>query len=672
MFPNMPLQIAFHREFPLAQITKIVGVQAVLDHLSGAKKVHIIDLEIRSGVQWIVLMQALASQNEHFIEHLKIIVIGTKWTAMIEETGKQLASFAHSLHLNFSFKIVHVKDIMDLDTTLFDRADDESISVYASYTLMSIVGRVDRLDHLMAVMRSLRPCAMIVIEIEVNCNSPSFIWRFVESLFFFGAFFDSLANCFQNDETSRVNAESTWFGSSIRNVLTTEGEERKIRHVDMNVWRAFFARHNLVETELSISSLDQASMGLHNLPRGSSCTLNVDEKFISLPPLSHHPLTLPSDEDSKGVQLVQNLLYCAEKVADNQYERALKFLNSVSFRTGTPIQRLVFYFSEALLEKITNETGRIVPKHSVHREDALEVVMFPNMPLQITFHREFPLAQITKIVGVQAVLDHLSGAKKVHIIDLEIRSGVQWIILMQALASRNEHFIEHLKITVIGTKWTAMIEETGKQLASFAHSLHLNFSFKIVHVKDIMDLDTTLFDRAGDESVSIYASYTLMSIVGRVDRLDHLMAVMRSLHPCATIVIEIEVNCNSPSFIGRFVESLFFFGAFFDSLADCFKNDETSRVNVESTWFWSSIRNVLTTEGEERKIKHVDMNVWRAFFARHNLVEMELSVSSLDQASMGLHSLPRGSSCTLNMDGKSLILGWKGTPLISVSAWKFQ
>ncbi|KAL8481229.1 hypothetical protein ACS0TY_027672 [Phlomoides rotata] len=396
------------------------------------------------------------------------------------------------------------------------------------------------------------------------------------------------------------------------------------------------------------------------------------EKFISLPPLSHHPLKLPSDEDSKGVQLVQNLLYCAEKVADNQYERALKFLNPVSSRNGTPIQRLVFYFSEALLEKIANETGRIVPKHSIHREDALEVVMFPNMPLQIAFHREFPLAQITKIVGVQAVLDHLSGAKKVHIIDLEIRSGVQWIVLMQALASRNEHFIEHLKITVIGTKWTAMIEETGKQLASFAHSLHLNFSFKIVHVKDIMDLDTTLFDRADDESVSIYASYTLMSIVGRVDRLDHLMAVMRSLRPCAMIVIEIEVNCNSPSFIGRFVESLFFFGAFFDSLADCFKNDETSRVNAESNWFGSSIRNVLTTEGEDRKIRHVDMNVWRAFFARHNLVETELSVSSLDQASMGLHSLPRGSSCTLNMDGKSLILGWNGTPFSSVSAWKFQ
>lgn len=270
------------------------------------------------------------------------------------------------------------------------------------------------------------------------------------------------------------------------------------------------------------------------------------------------------------------------------------------------------------------------------------------------------------------MLDYLEGAKKVHIIDLEIRSGVQWIVLMQALASQDEHPIEHLKITAIVTRWKEVIEETGKQLASFANSLHLNFSFKIVLVNDILDLDPTMFDRDVDESVSVYAAYTLMNMVGQINRLDHLMMVMRSLSPCIMIVTEIEVNCNSPNFIGRFVESLFFFGAYFDSLADCFKEDEPSRMNAESTWFGSSIRNVLTTEGEERKIRHVSMNVWRAFLARHGLVETQLSVASLDQATLGLQTLPRGSSCTLYLDGKCLILGWKGTPLSSLSAWKFQ
>ncbi|KAL8481228.1 hypothetical protein ACS0TY_027671 [Phlomoides rotata] len=407
------------------------------------------------------------------------------------------------------------------------------------------------------------------------------------------------------------------------------------------------------------------------------------QNFISLSSLSHqYPCSTSahSKEDCKGIQLVENLLSCAKKVSENQYEIAVKFLKACdteSSPTGTPIQRLVFYFSEALLHKIAKETARILRKDSQQTPvDPLELVMIPNMPLQIAFYKEYPLARIQKLVGVQAVLDHLIGAKKIHIIDLVIRSGTHWIILMQALASRNEHLVEHFKITVVAkSEWKAMMEELGKQLASLAHSFHLNFSFKIVLVDDILQLDPTRFDRAGDESVSVYACHALMSMVGRVDRLDHLMTVMRSLSPCVMIVTETEVNCNSPNFIGRFVESLFFFGALFDSLSDCFKNDEANRVNAESTWFRSSIKNILTTEGEQRKIRNVDMKVWRAFFARHGLVETELSISvssPLDQARMGLQSLACGRSCTLYMDGKCLIVGWKGTPLISVSAWKFQ
>ncbi|KAL8481221.1 hypothetical protein ACS0TY_027665 [Phlomoides rotata] len=346
----------------------------------------------------------------------------------------------------------------------------------------------------------------------------------------------------------------------------------------------------------------------------------------------------------------------------------------MSSPTGTPIQRLVFYFSEALLHKIAKETGRILPKDS--HVDPLEQVMIPNMPLQNAFYKEYPLSRINKLVGVQAVLDHLKGAKKIHIIDLVIRSGLHWMILMQALASGVVHPVEHLKITVLAkTEWKANLEKTEEQLVSFAHSLHLNFSFKMVLVEEILDLHPTRFDRVGDESVSVYAAHTLMSMVGCVDRLDHLMTVMRSLSPCVMIVTELEVNCNSPNFIGRFVESLFFSGALLDSLVDCFKNDESSRVNAESIMIRSCIKNVVSTEGEQRKIRLVNMSVWRAFFARHALVETELmglSVSPLEQASMGVQSLACGESFTLYMDGKCLIVGWKGTPLSSLSAWKFQ
>lgn len=74
-------------------------------------------------------------------------------------------------------------------------------------------------------------------------------------------------------------------------------------------------------------------------------------------------LYMDVDDEMKALLHSSNLLFCAEKVADNQYERALKFLkecDKTSFSTGTPIQRLVFYFSRGLFEKIAYETGRII------------------------------------------------------------------------------------------------------------------------------------------------------------------------------------------------------------------------------------------------------------------------------------------------------------------------
>ncbi|KAI3469295.1 hypothetical protein Pfo_025958 [Paulownia fortunei] len=382
-----------------------------------------------------------------------------------------------------------------------------------------------------------------------------------------------------------------------------------------------------------------------------------------------------SEEDSEEVQLVQNLLSCAEKVAEKQYERAIKFLkecDKMSSRTGTPIQSLVFYFSEALSEKIARETGRITPKDLEKKAvDPLERVKFPSTTL-IAFHKEYPVSQITKLVAIQAIVDHLEEARKLHVIDLEIGSGVQWIILMQALAAQSEHPIQHLKITAMGTKSKLILEDTGRQLASFAQSLHLTFTFKIILVEDILDLNQDLFELDADEALAVYESFSLMRMIGRVDRLDLLMRVIRNISPCVMVVSEVEANCNSPTFVGRFIESLFFFGVFFDSLADCLKNDETSRRDTESTWFRSTIRNVLAAKGDERKIRHVNINVWRAYFARFGLVEIELSMSSLDQANLVLQSFSYGNSFTLYRDGKSFTIGWKGTPLSSVSAWKFQ
>ncbi|KAG8372883.1 hypothetical protein BUALT_Bualt12G0113500 [Buddleja alternifolia] len=400
------------------------------------------------------------------------------------------------------------------------------------------------------------------------------------------------------------------------------------------------------------------------------------EKFIQSLSQSSNLYTSCILGHSKDVQLIQYLLLCAEKIGEKKYEWANKLLHECEIMSsciGTPIERLVFYFTGALYEKIDREMGRITPKGLGKEKvlDPFEVMKCSNTSF-LAFHETYPLMQVSKFSGMQAVLEEVVDARNVHMIDLEIRDGVKWTILMQALAGRHENPIQRLKITAVGMKSKASMEEAGRRLMAFSKSLNLNFCFDVIMVEDVLNLNKDLFNLDDDEAVAVYAAYTLTNMIGRPHQIEHLMEVIKIINPCVLIVTEVEANCNSPTFVGRFVEALFFYGAFFDSLADCMKNDEISRREIESKCLSSSIRNLVATEGGERKVRHVSINVWRAFFEHFGLMETDLSHSSVYQANLVCQSFPCGSSCTFRMNGKCLTFGWKGTPLFSVSAWKFQ
>ncbi|XP_070675894.1 DELLA protein 1-like [Malus domestica] len=151
--------------------------------------------------------------------------------------------------------------------------------------------------------------------------------------------------------------------------------------------------------------------------------------------------------------------------------------------------------------------------------------------------------------AIQVILENVALESKVHLIDLEIRSGVQWTGLMEVLAEREECHIELLTITAVGVTGKQKIEETGRRLASVAKALNLPFQFKAVIVADMEDVKGQLFDIEGDEAVVVYAPLILRTMISRPSCLENLMRVMRTLSPCVMVVIEVEANHNSPSFV---------------------------------------------------------------------------------------------------------------------------
>ncbi|KAF7837726.1 DELLA protein RGL1-like [Senna tora] len=399
-----------------------------------------------------------------------------------------------------------------------------------------------------------------------------------------------------------------------------------------------------------------------------------------------------TDDEKDDVELAESLLACAEKIGFRQFERATKLLHhceSMCSKTGSPVKRVVSYFAEALRERINRETGRSLSassppsKLSIEAEtvvrhyrkyiqepwkfDPDESMLGPS-PTSIACHEELPFAQLVEFAGIQAIVENVADSKKIHIIDLGIRKGAQWTILMQALESRSREFpLELLKITAIGTTMKDLLEATGKRLTSFAQSMNIPFCYKIVMVSNMLELKEDLVEKDPEETIAVYTKFALRPMISKPEQLEALMKWVRNLNPVAMVVTEVEANHNSTSFVKRFTEALFYFSAFFDCVDTCMKEEDPNRMVLESLYFSEGIRNIVAREGEERRIRNVKIEVWRAFFGRFGMVEEELSMSSLYQAELVAKRFACGEYCTFEMNGNCLLSGWKGTPLHSLS-----
>ncbi|MBA0764927.1 hypothetical protein Gotri_014193 [Gossypium trilobum] len=393
-----------------------------------------------------------------------------------------------------------------------------------------------------------------------------------------------------------------------------------------------------------------------------------------------HPFSLSfsgfSDWERRDIELAALLLAAAEKVGYQQYEsasRLLKLCDYMSSKTGNPVQRVVYYFSEALREKIERETGRSSSKSLKWKPlFNFDTDMIALNPTLLACHGAFPFGQVSQFAGIQAIVENVAEANKVHIIDLAIKNGIQWTILIQALASRqHEYRLELLKITAVATEAKDLIDGTGKRLSSFAQSLGVPFAFKVVMVSDMLDLKEDFFELDAEETIVAYAAFAFRSMLATPNRIENIMKVLRVMNPCLMVVTEVEANHNSPVFVNRFIEVLFYFSAYFDCIATCMEQDSKNREILESVFFGDGIRNMVAAEGTDRKVRNVKFDVWRAFFVRYGMEEAELSMSSKYQADLILKTFACGTCCTLDMNGKCLLVGWKGTPMHSISVWKF-
>ncbi|MCD7457917.1 hypothetical protein HAX54_036554 [Datura stramonium] len=212
-----------------------------------------------------------------------------------------------------------------------------------------------------------------------------------------------------------------------------------------------------------------------------------------------NPLTTnsgPSTELVQDLDLAELLQASTQLVATRSFDRARKLLslcNQSASATGTPVQKIVYYFADALQDRIDRETGKMIVTGEedidVYSNDVEEFIMDLE-PAEFAKRPLYAYHQVTQFTGIQAILDSTITAKRIHLIDPSVKSGSQWTTFMQVVAGRDECPLEHLKISAVGRS-TMMMEDVGRRFSAFAAETlkYISFCFKTV-VSDLKNLET--------------------------------------------------------------------------------------------------------------------------------------------------------------------------------------
>ncbi|CAN1224097.1 Chitin-inducible gibberellin-responsive protein 1 [Linum grandiflorum] len=148
---------------------------------------------------------------------------------------------------------------------------------------------------------------------------------------------------------------------------------------------------------------------------------------------------------------------------------------------------------------------------------------------------------------------------------------------------------------------------------------------------------------------------------------DGLLRMIKSLNPKVTTLVEQESNTNTTPFLTRFVETLEYYLAIFESIDVTLSRDRKERIGLEQHCLARDMVNVVACEGRERVERHEMFGKWKSRFTMAGFKQYPLSsyVNSVIKSLLKCYS----EHYTLVEKDGAMLLGWKERNLISASAW---
>ncbi|XP_076945180.1 GRAS family protein RAD1-like [Bidens hawaiensis] len=385
---------------------------------------------------------------------------------------------------------------------------------------------------------------------------------------------------------------------------------------------------------------------------------------------SQDQLTVNVDD---ALQLVHLLLACAEAVGCRDTHLANSILSQIWCSAnpfGDSLQRVSYYFATGLKSRLSllqtnmnpNGTvfGGVTLPPDVTREERVEAFHL--------LHQTTPYIEFGFTAANEAIIQASEGKVSLHIIDLGMDHVLQWQSLIRTL----EISPKVIRITgVLGDQGDMLELETSMAaLVAEANSLGIELGFHLIAGPATPEMLTRENLRLKEgESLFVNSILHLHTYVKESrGSLKTILQSIKKLGPTLLTVVEQDANHNGPFFLGRFLESLHYYSAIFDSLEASMGRESIERMKIEKNHFAEEIKNIVAYEGTYRVERHERADqwwrqLWRAGF--------QVVTGMMNRETNVMNSLRYGDGYTVRSDQKGyILLGWKGRPIMLDATWQ--
>lgn len=376
----------------------------------------------------------------------------------------------------------------------------------------------------------------------------------------------------------------------------------------------------------------------------------------------------------QGLHLVHLLLACAEAVGCRDTQLANSLLAQIWASVnpwGDSLQRVSYCFAMGLKSRLS--LLHSVNVNGAFTNGAMDVSLITGEEKMEAFqllYQTTPYIAFGYMAANEAICQAAGGKDSLHVIDVGMDHTLQWPSFLRTLASRPEG-PPKVRITgLINNEQNLLeLEASMMVLAEDASSLGISFEFNMISEQISPSILTrgNLSLREG-EALFVNSIMHLHKFVKESrGSLKAILQAIKKLNPTLLTVVEQDANHNGPFFLGRFLESLHYYSAIFDSLEASLPRNSQQRMKIEKLHFAEEIRNIVAYEGSDRVERHERADQWRRQLGRAGF--QVVGLKCLSQARMML-SVYGCDGYTLTSEKGCLLLGWKGRPILLASSWQ--